>query len=363
MLAGQRRGLHVVVGMSGGVDSAVTAHLMLQQGHRVTGLYATSWDSRDEDGQCPAAQDWEDVQQVCDRLGIQCARQSFVETYWTDVFEPLLAGYAAGETPNPDVLCNRRVKFDMMRQHVLDTMGGDVFATGHYAQLDRDAVSGKMRLLQSPCDKDQTLFLSQVSCGQLENVSFPVGHMTKAEVRAMARAAGLHNAEKKSSVGICFVGKRKFGDWIGEYIELTPGAFVDSVTGEEVGRHDGAEKYTLGQRARVGGESRRWFVAGKGPAGAVLLSSERVVSSSVRAVAAVWVSGEPPARAAAADGMQVQFRYRHPQQLQSGVLRVVPGDAASFWLDFDVPQAAVAPGQTIAVYDGPVCLGGATIAK
>jgi tRNA (5-methylaminomethyl-2-thiouridylate)-methyltransferase len=358
MRASGRCLLRVVVGMSGGVDSAVSAHLLLKQGHAVSGLFATSWDGRDENGVCPSHQDWRDVQRVCDRLGIACARQSFVSDFWVDVFEPLVAGYAGGQTPNPDVLCNRRVKFDKMRHFVLHTLGADVFATGHYAQLDRDPRSGKMRLLQSPCDKDQTLFLSQVSCSQLERIAFPVGHLDKEGVRNVAREVGLHNAEKKSSVGICFVGKRPFGEFLGEYLELTRGRFLDSSSGTLIGTHSGAEKYTIGQRARVSGEARRLFVTGKTANGDVLLGPSPPLSPSLAARDAVWVAEEPPT---AETELRVMYRYRHTQPLQGATMVLSKTDPSSFVLHFDALQASVAAGQIVAVYDGNVCLGGATI--
>ncbi len=346
MRATGRRLLRVVVGMSGGVDSAVSAHLLLRQGHAVSGLFATSWDGRDEHGVCPSDEDWRDVQRVCDQLGIACARQSFVRDFWVDVFEPLVAGYAGGETPNPDVLCNRRVKFDKMRHFVLDTLGADVFATGHYAQLDRDPRSGKVRLLQSPCDKDQTLFLSQVSCSQLEQIVFPVGHLDKEGVRSVAREIGLHNAEKKSSVGICFVGKRPFGEFIGEYLELTRGRFLDDSSGALIGQHTG--------------EARRLFVTGKRANGDVLLSPAPPLVPSLAARDAVWVAEEPPA---AGRELRVTCRYRHTQPLQGATMLVSATDPSFFALHFDVPQASVAAGQVVAVYDANVCLGGATICR
>jgi tRNA (5-methylaminomethyl-2-thiouridylate)-methyltransferase len=358
MRAVGRRFLHVVVGMSGGVDSAVSAHLLLKQGHAVSGLFATSWDGRDEAGVCSSDDDWRDVQRVCDQLGIACVRQSFVSDFWVDVFEPLVAGYASGLTPNPDVLCNRRVKFDKMRGYVLQTLGADLFATGHYAQLDRDPRTGKVRLLQSPCEKDQTLFLSQVSCSQLEHIAFPVGHLDKDQVRAIARDAGLHNADKKSSVGICFVGRRPFGEFIGDYLELTHGRFLDGNSGALIGRHTGAEKYTVGQRARVGGETRRLFVTHKTDNGDVLLGPSPPLSQSLKARDAVWIAEEPPA---VDTRMRVTCRYRHTQQLQNATMIVSNRDPTSFVLHFDEAQAAVAAGQAVAVYDGNVCLGGASI--
>lgn len=245
----------VVVGMSGGVDSAVTAWLLKRQGHDVHGLFVQSWDSRDETGACQADDDWRQVQVLCEQLAIPCERVSFVATFWTDVFEPMLAEYAAGRTPNPDVDCNRRLKFAAVAQ--LATRNADAFATGHYARLETPGP----RLLRSPAHCDQTLFLSGVTSAQLARVQFPLGAMTKPQVRALAREAGLPNAERRSSTGICFVGKRRFGEFLAQYAQLTPGAFVDADSGAVVGHHNGAQQFTVGQRARIGGEARPLYVS------------------------------------------------------------------------------------------------------
>lgn len=349
-----RRLLHVVVGLSGGVDSAVAACLLQRQGHTVRGLFVTSWDSVEENGECSDEEDWKDVERVCHVLGISCERKSFVSEYWVDVFEPLVAGYAKGETPNPDVACNRKLKFREMRNFALDSMKADHFATGHYAQLDRDSVTGKMRLLQSPCDKDQTLFLSQVTSSQFERCLFPVGHLDKDQVRAIAREMGLPNAEKKSSTGICFVGKRKFGEWIGDYVQLTAGRFIDE-HGKVLGSHSGAERFTVGQRARVPGESRRWFVSSKQPNGDLVLAPQRRATRLLEAREAVWVAEQAPVAAEL-----VQCRFRHTQPLQNAKLTLLE-NGSKFHLDFEKDQVGVAPGQVVAVYQGPVCLGGGVI--
>ncbi len=356
------RRLHVVVGMSGGVDSSVAAYLLRQQGHSVTGLFVTSWDAQDESGaSCSGEEDWQEVQQLCRLLDIPVVKKSFVSEFWVDVFEPLVRGYARGETPNPDVACNRRLKFSEMRDFAFRVLGADRFATGHFAQLDRDPLSGRMRLLQSPCDKDQTLFLSQVRASQLENVLFPVGHLNKSQVREIARQAGLPNAEKKSSTGICFVGKRKFGDWIGEYVNMTAGRFIDD-RGNVLGEHDGAERFTLGQRARVSGEARRWFVSRKKEDGDVILAPERILSSSLHAREVVWVAECPP-RQSNGGQLPVECRFRHTQPLQKATLTLDDEAGHSFRLAFEKPQAGIAPGQTVAIYSGPVCLGGAVISR
>lgn len=342
---------HVVVGMSGGVDSAVSAMLLLGQGYRVSGLYCQSWDSRDETGFCQSEEDWADVQRVCQQLNISCIRQSFVSQYWVDVFQPMLARYAAGVTPNPDVDCNRLLKFSELRDFAFRQMGADLFATGHYAQLDHDG-DGVPRLLCSPCPKDQTFFLCQVPGEKFRNVLFPVGHLTKEEVREMARRAGLFNSDKKSSAGICFVGKRRFDHFLGEYVPLTAGNYVEASTGRVLGRHDGVEVLTIGQRARIGGSAKRMYVVGKSGSD-VLVGEERVRCGVIRGREVRWISGKTPVNVE-----RVTCRYRHTPEMIGASMKVM-GDWVELQLDEE--HAGIAPGQVVAIYHGNECLGGATI--
>lgn len=289
----------VVVGMSGGVDSSVAAWLLQRQGHTVKGLFVQSWDSRDETGTCAIEEEWEQVQRVCEHLGIaNCVRHSLVSEYWMDVFEPMIASYRGGLTPNPDVECNRRIKFDCMARFAFRDMGADVFATGHYARVDFNEVTGVTRLLRSPAKCDQTLFLSRVSGEQLRRVVFPLGSFTKDEVRAFARQAGLDNAERPSSTGICFVGERPFGSFLQEYVDLTPGAFVMVDSGKVVGEHDGAQRFTVGQRARIGGATMPLFVvATNAESGQVIVAPQHHPSRFGRLLSLAslnWISGKEP---------------------------------------------------------------------
>lgn len=286
--------------MSGGVDSSVAAWLLKKQGHIVKGLFVQSWDSRDESGTCPVEEEWREVQSVCKQLGISsCSRHSLVSEYWMDVFEPMLESYRQGLTPNPDTECNRRIKFDCMARYAFDELGADRFATGHYAQvLPCDDGSKRVRLLRSPATCDQTLFLSRVAEEQLRRVDFPLGSYTKEQVRALARKAGLHNAERPSSTGICFVGERPFGSFLREYVEFKPGAFVMIDTGEVVGTHDGAQRFTLGQRARIGGAPMPLFVVATNVAnGKVLVAPQDHPSRYARSLtlgSINWICGQSP---------------------------------------------------------------------
>jgi len=340
--------------MSGGVDSSVAAVLLKQQGYRVTGLFAQSWDDKEETGECSADEDWRDVQQVCQQLDMPCVRTSFVERYWTDVFEPLVDAYSSGLTPNPDVDCNRVLKFSEMRQYALDTLQGDYFATGHYARLDDEG-----RLFTSPSDKDQTLFLCQVNCKQFQQVLFPIGHLNKQQVRELAQQHHLHTASKKSSSGICFVGKRKFGEFIENYMDLTPGPFVDIATNQIIGMHNGVQRYTVGQRARAGGLKEKMYIVSKDISSAtVWLAPQRdprLLSHFVYATQVSWVKEVAPMN------MLLQCRYRHGAPLVDCSVQQIDQD--NIKVQFESPQKTPAPGQIIAIYKGDCCMGGAMISQ
>eukprot|EP00966_Prymnesium_polylepis_P156579 3617752-Prymnesium_polylepis.1 len=269
------RGLATVaVGVSGGVDSSVAALMLKRQGHDVIGVHMTNWDAReelrgDEGASSCIEQERKDAQQVCLALGIGFHEVDFVREYWQLVFEPFLQGYRNGATPNPDVACNRHIKFDRFYAHALG-LGADHVATGHYAQLRHEpGGGGRVQMLRARDEgKDQTYFLSHVQQPPLRRVLFPLGGLPKAGVRQLAAEAGLHVASKKDSVGICFVGKRRFDDFIANYIACEPGPFVCVETGMTVGTHRGHPLYTPGAKARIGGlperaDRRRWYVAGK----------------------------------------------------------------------------------------------------
>ncbi|WP_123039733.1 tRNA 2-thiouridine(34) synthase MnmA [Cohnella candidum] len=352
--------VRVVVGMSGGVDSSVSALLLKKQGFDVIGVFMKNWDDTDENGVCTAEEDAEDVRRVCDEIGIPYYTVNFEEQYYDKVFEYFLEEYRRGRTPNPDVMCNREIKFGEFLQKAL-ALGADVVAMGHYAQVElRD---GAYRLLRgADANKDQTYFLHQLDQNQLSRAMFPIGHLQKPEVRRIAEEAGLYTAKKKDSTGVCFIGERNFKEFLSQYLPAKPGDMVDIVTGEVKGRHDGLMYYTLGQRQGLGiggsGTGEPWFVADKDLERNVLYVVQGDVHPSLYSVGLTatgvnWirpVSGEPFRCTA-------KFRYRQPDQ---GVT-VTPLGNGEFSVDFDQPQKAVTPGQAVVFYDGDECLGGGTI--
>ncbi len=343
----------VIIGMSGGVDSAVAAYLLKRDGYDVVGLFMHNWE---EDGECPAADDWRDVTAVCDKLGIECYSVDFAGEYADGVFEYFLSEYRAYRTPNPDVLCNRVVKFGAFRDYCI-RLGADMIATGHYCKRDGD------RLLRAAdAGKDQSYFLNQVKTEQLSNVLFPLADMQKSEVRTLARELGLPVAEKKDSTGICFIGERKFKKFLSSFLPAQRGDIVD-VSGNVVGVHDGLMYYTLGQRRGLGiggvrGEAGRWFVLDKDVKNNRLvvscgdesaLFSRSLVGSGLNIIGAFDM---PETLACTA-----KTRYRQPDQAAT---LTVSGDGG-FTLAFEDPQRAVTPGQYAGIYLGERCLGGGVI--
>ncbi|MBQ7184432.1 MAG: tRNA 2-thiouridine(34) synthase MnmA [Clostridia bacterium] len=349
--------MRIVVGLSGGVDSAVAALLLKEQGHEVIGVFMKNWDEEDDAGQCPAEQDFRDVAAVCGKIGIPYYSVSFAKEYWDRVFSLFLKEYRAGRTPNPDVLCNREIKFKAFLDHALQ-MGADRIATGHFVRTDP---AGHLLKGADP-NKDQSYFLYMLHAEQLKKAVFPVGNMTKAEVRALARERGLPVSEKKDSTGICFIGERKFKTFLKTYLPAQPGPMV-TPEGEEVGRHDGLMYYTLGQRRGLGiggrGDGRSFFVVGKD------LENNRLIvvqgedhpllwSGSSVAEDATFVSEPLPEGEAVR--LSCRFRYRQGDQ---GVT-VVRKDSR-LYIRHDVPQRAVTPGQSAVLYDGDRCIGGGII--
>lgn len=338
--------------MSGGVDSAVAAHLLREDGYDVTGLFMHNWE---EDG-CPATDDWRDVQACCEKLGIECYSVNFAAEYMDGVFDYFLREYRAYRTPNPDVLCNRVVKFGAFRDYCAQ-LGADYIATGHYCKIDGD------RLLKAADhNKDQTYFLNQVKTEQLNNVLFPLGDLLKPQVRFLAEKLNLSVAHKKDSTGICFIGERKFKKFLAEYLPAMVGDIVDT-TGNVVGKHDGLMYYTLGQRRGLGvggvkGESGRWFVLDKDVKNNRLIVScgdESGLMSHKLFGSGFNVIGEfdmPKSLACTA-----KTRYRQPDQKATLILE----DDGKFSLEFEVSQRAVTPGQYAVVYVGDRCLGGGVI--
>jgi tRNA-specific 2-thiouridylase len=251
----------VIVGMSGGVDSSVSAYLLQQQGYQVEGLFMKNWEEDDTDEYCAAAEDLKDAQQVCDKLGIRLHTINFATEYWDNVFEYFLAEYKAGRTPNPDIMCNKEIKFKAFLEFACEDLGADYIATGHYVQ--REMRNGQWTMIRGrDNNKDQSYFLYTLSDKQLAQTLFPVGHIEKPEVRTIAEKAGLITHNKKDSTGICFIGERKFKDFLGQYLPAQPG-IIESAEGVEVGKHDGLMYHTLGQRKglRIGGLS----TAGEAP--------------------------------------------------------------------------------------------------
>lgn len=352
------KGSRVVVGMSGGVDSAAAALLLKDQGCDVTAVFMKNWE--EEDGPCPAEQDFEDVRRVCEALDIPYYSVNFAEEYRERVFSYFLDEYRRGRTPNPDVLCNCEIKFKAFLDFALQS-GADYMATGHYARLDMD--KGYLRLLRGmDGGKDQTYFLAGLTEKQLERVLFPIGEMQKSEVRRICRQAGLPVAEKKDSTGVCFIGERNFKKFLMDFLPAQPGDMVDE-TGRKIGRHDGLMYYTLGQRKGLGiggtrgGNGESWFVVGKDMANNRLIvqqgEQDELYSLSLVVEHMHFISGEAPAKEFRCTA---KFRYRQPDQL---VYVTVEGDRAL--VRFDQPQRAVTPGQWCVLYGGEECLGGGPI--
>ena len=352
----------VIVGLSGGVDSAVAASLLLEQGYQVEALFMKNWDEDDQEDYCPAAQDLADARAVADRLGIRLRTVSFSSEYWDRVFEYFLAEYRAGRTPNPDILCNQEIKFRAFLDYALQ-LGADWIATGHYARVEGS--SGRRRLLKG-CDpdKDQSYFLYRLDQRALSHALFPLGELHKPEVRAMAERNGFPNFAKKDSTGICFIGERKFRDFLARYLTAQPGEIV-SVAGETLGQHQGLMFHTIGQRQGLGiggireSSGEPWYVVGKDMQGNRLIVAQgndhpALFKPALQARDLHWISGtapDVPLRCHA------RIRYRQSDQR----CEIVERRDATCSVTFSEPQRAVTPGQAIVFYDGDLCLGGGTI--
>ena len=359
MNVGAATGTRVVVGLSGGVDSAVAALRLVEAGHEVHGLYMSNWDG--EDRYCSNAQDYQDARATARELGIVLHRVSFESEYRQQVFAPFLAEYQRGRTPNPDVLCNREIKFGVCL-HYARRLGATRFATGHYAQLNAGAAGPELRRGADEA-KDQSYFLCGVEPQQFKQVLFPVGAFSKREVRAQAQRAGLPVFDKPDSTGICFIGERPFSEFLAGYLPETPGP-IETSEGRKLGTHRGLPFYTLGQRGGLeiggvsGGSGDPWYVARKELARNALIvvaARERaaVATAALRTGVVNWLTVAPSAPFAAG----IKTRYRQPDQ----AARVTPQADGSVRIDFDSPQWAVTPGQTAAIYAAERCLGGGVI--
>ncbi|WP_409306051.1 tRNA 2-thiouridine(34) synthase MnmA [Peribacillus sp. SCS-155] len=348
----------VVVGMSGGVDSSVAALLLKNQGYDVVGIFMKNWDDTDENGVCTATEDYNDVIAVCNQIGIPYYAVNFEKQYWDKVFTYFLDEYKAGRTPNPDVMCNKEIKFKAFLEHAV-SLGADYLATGHYAQVEyRD---GEYKMLRGADEnKDQTYFLNQLTQSQLEKVMFPLGHIDKKQVREIAKEAGLATAAKKDSTGICFIGERNFKEFLSNYLPAQPGD-MQTLDGEVMGRHDGLMYYTIGQRhgLGIGGSGDPWFVVGKDLKENILyvgqgFDNEKLYSTSINAVNVSWVSDKAPDT-----DLSCTAKFRYRQEDNKVTVKVTEGGNAQ--VIFDKPIRAVTPGQAVVFYDGKVCLGGGTI--
>ena len=358
----------VVVGLSGGVDSAVAAWLLKQQGFEVVGIFMKNWEDDDDAEHCPSNVDFVDAAAVADVIGIELEHVNFAADYKDRVFTEFLREYRAGRTPNPDVLCNAEIKFKAFLDHAL-RLGADKIATGHYARVrERDARFELLKGLDAA--KDQSYFLHRLNQAQLARTLFPLGELRKTEVRRLAAEIGLPNATKKDSTGICFIGERPFRDFLNRYLSHEPGDIVDE-RGRRLGRHVGLSFYTLGQRQglgiggvkdkgalRGGGAHAPWFVARKDPQRNRLVVVQghdhpALLSTTLHATDASWVAGHPPR-----DGAYcAKTRYRQAD----APCRFEAQGPAGFAMAFDEPQWAVTPGQSAVLYDGEVCLGGGVI--
>jgi len=353
---------HIVVAMSGGVDSSVAALVLRRAGYRVTGLFMKNWNEPDDTGHCRWEDDVADVLEVCERLDIPVNTVDLSQAYWDEVFDDFVAQYAAGRTPNPDILCNREIKFKAFLEHV-DDVDGDLIATGHYARR-RVGEEGSELLKGTDPAKDQSYFMYAMGQAALQRTLFPVGALEKNAVRQLAQEAGLTTHAKKDSTGICFIGERRFRRFMQDYLPARPGE-IRSTEGVVIGRHEGAAYYTLGQREGLGIGGVRgasdgpWFVVGKDVARNELIAAQGhnhplLMSRTLVADSLDWIAGVAPA---ASFECCAKTRYRQPDQictvsvLDENVVRVV----------FAEPQRAVTPGQSVVFYHDDRCLGGGII--
>lgn len=378
---------HVVCAMSGGVDSSVAALLLKRRGYSVTGVFMKNWDSLDESGVCNTETDCEDAYRVCQSLDIPFHQVSYIKEYWHEVFSQLLKDYEKGRTPNPDILCNKHIKFNHFHKYAIDTLGADAMATGHYARTsqeddevfeqkttapqttlfrDRFEIRNPVRMYQAAdLFKDQTFFLSQISQDALRQTMFPLAGLTKDFVKKIAAEAGFHHVlKKKESMGICFIGERNFESFILEYLEPKPGNFVSLEDGAVMGTHKGWFTMTLGQRAKIGGQRDPFFVVDKDiTTGDVFVAPTTnhpaLFRDMMRTDRFHWVTVEPPAELVKTQMMECRFRFIHQMPLIP--CTVTLNMNGSVWISLSRPVRALTPGQFAVLYKGDECLGSGKI--
>ncbi|CAB0149938.1 tRNA-specific 2-thiouridylase MnmA [Pseudidiomarina piscicola] len=359
----ENRNQKVIVGMSGGVDSSVSAYLLLQQGYQVEGLFMKNWEEDDTDEYCAAATDLADAEAVCAKLGIELHTVNFAAEYWDNVFEYFLAEYRAGRTPNPDIMCNKEIKFKAFLEFAAQALNADYIATGHYVRRRKE--NGQYQLLRGLDDnKDQSYFLYTLSHEHVAQTLFPVGELEKPEVRRIAEEQDLVTADKKDSTGICFIGERKFKDFLQTYLPARPGT-IEDVDGNALGEHEGLMYHTLGQRKglHIGGLAdagdEPWYVVDKDVERNVLVVAQgknhpRLFSKGLVAAQLDWVDRQGPTEPLRC---VVKTRYRQ----QDIPCLVSPTADGAVKVEFDEPVAAVTPGQSAVFYVDDVCLGGGII--
>jgi len=354
---------NIIVGMSGGVDSSVTALQLLEQGHQVSGLFMKNWEEDEGTEYCTAMEDLADAQQVCDKLGITLKTVNFAAEYWDEVFEVFLSEFKAGRTPNPDILCNKHVKFKAFLNYAIDDLGADYIATGHYAQVAEK--NGEFFLLKGlDPNKEQSYFLYTLGQKALSKTLFPIGHLHKPELRALAKKAGFDNHKKKDSTGICFIGERKFTEFLQRYLPTQPGEMI-TPEGQYIGKHQGLMYYTLGQRQGLGiggvknAPDEPWYVLDKDLENNRLIVGQGhdhplMLHNTLEANQLDWCSNQ-----ALTETIHCTAKTRYRQTDQA--CKVIPLGNDRCRVLFDQPQRAITPGQSVVFYQDEVCLGGGII--